>query len=68
MAPEELDCLLDRVVVVVLSDPAAGSPELPPEHPTRSIEAAAIARIEARRCRLFPAITSEARSGSIPKP
>ncbi|CAB4946778.1 unannotated protein [freshwater metagenome] len=68
VAPVGLACLLDRLVVVVLSDPAAGSPELPPEHPTRSIETAAIARIGARRCRLFPAIMSAARSGLMPIP
>ncbi len=68
MAPVELDCLLVRLVVVVLSDPAAGSPEFPPEQPTRNIEAAALAKIGARRSRLFRGIISEARSGSIPKP
>ena len=67
MDPVELACLLDRLVVVVL-DPEVISAELPPEHPTRSIETAAIARIGARLYRLFPEMISEARIGLMPIP
>ena len=66
MAPVELACLLDLLVVVL--DPEVLSAELPPEHPTKSKETAATAKTATRPRALVTAKIFEPRNGLIPRP
>lgn len=66
MAPVELDTFLDLLAVVL--DPEVLSTELPPEHPTKSKEAAATARTATRPRPLVTAKIFEARNSLIPRP